>query len=146
VAAGNGAAATRTFATGYCWGGPWTWLLAAHRRMRGAVAWYGILDSVSNETFAAGDPLFPRHPIDLVDGLKTPVLGLYGGQDEAIPRSSISAMQTALSTGNDIARQSEIVVYDDAPHAFFADYRTSYDPDASADAWERCVDWMKRRG
>jgi carboxymethylenebutenolidase len=41
-------------------------------------------------------------------------------------------------------KEAEFVVYPGAPHAFFADYRPSYRPEAAADAWERCVAWFNR--
>ena len=34
---------------------------------------------------------------------------------------------------------SEVVVYPDVGHGFFADYRPSYNAAAAADAWKRCL-------
>ena len=66
--------------TGFCWGGRITWLYAAHSaQVKAGVAWYGKLvgDSTANT---------PRHPVDIAAELKAPVLGLYGGADQGIPR------------------------------------------------------------
>jgi carboxymethylenebutenolidase len=41
---------------------------------------------------------------------------------------------------------SEILVYEDAPHAFFADYRPSYRKAAAADGWKRMLAWFKTHG
>jgi len=41
-------------------------------------------------------------------------------------------------------KKVEFVVYPEAPHAFFADYRPSYRPEAAKDAWGRCVAWFKK--
>ena len=41
---------------------------------------------------------------------------------------------------------AEIIVYADAPHAFFADYRDSYRPDAASDAWERALAFLRAKG
>ena len=60
--------------------------------------------------------------------LKAPVLGLYGGADTGIPLDTVEAMRLALAAGSEAAKRSEIVVYPEAQHAFFADYRPSYDP------------------
>jgi carboxymethylenebutenolidase len=38
----------------------------------------------------------------------------------------------------------DIVVYPGAGHAFHADYRPSYKPDAAADGWKRCTEWFKK--
>jgi carboxymethylenebutenolidase len=55
-------------------------------------------------------------------------------------------MKSALEAGNAAARASEIVLYPDAPHAFHADYRPSYRPEAAQDGWRRCLDWFKAHG
>jgi carboxymethylenebutenolidase len=136
----HGADPDRVLATGFCWGGRWTWLYAAHRSLEAAVAWYGIVDGDS--MFPSDPALFPSHPLDIVGNLKAPVLGLYGGRDEAIPLDTIRAMQGGLTSGSEAARASLIHVYPDAGHAFFADYRDSYRIDLADDAWRRCLEWL----
>ena len=34
---------------------------------------------------------------------------------------------------------SEVVIYPNVGHGFFADYRPSYNAEAAADAWKRCT-------
>lgn len=41
---------------------------------------------------------------------------------------------------------SEIVVYPEAPHAFFADYRPSYSKTAADDAWTKMLAWTRKNG
>lgn len=135
-----GASPDHLLATGFCWGGRWTWLYAAHRPLDAAVAWYGIVDG--GDMFPNDPALFPHHPLDLADELKAPVLGLYGGRDEAIPIETIRAMERRLAHGGQKARASHIHVYPDAGHAFFADYRDSYRADLAGDAWRRCIEWL----
>jgi carboxymethylenebutenolidase len=130
-------------ATGFCWGGRWKWLYAAHRQLQAAVAWYGIIDGRSTGMFPADIALFPTHPIDVVGNLKAPVLGLYGGADEAIPIVTVNAMRQLLALGNKAARKSELHIYPEAGHAFFADYRESYAPEAARDGWRRCLDFIR---
>lgn len=131
----------RVHITGFCWGGRITWLYAAHRTgLKSGVAWYGRLDGVPSETS-------PEHPLDIVNRLKAPVLGLYGGQDQGIPTGDVDAMRDALGkSSSPAAKASDIVLYPDAPHAFHADYRPSYRAADAADAWTRCLAWMKRNG
>ena len=43
-------------------------------------------------------------------------------------------------------KPGEIVLYPDAPHAFFADYRPSYKKDAAEDGWKRLLAWFKKNG
>jgi len=132
--------ATRVAITGFCWGGRVVWLYAAHSAaLKAGVAWYGRL--VGDK-----DALHPRHPIDVAATLKAPVLGLYGGQDQGIPVASVEEMRKALAAGGPASKRSEINVYPDAGHAFFADYRPSYRPAAAADGWSRLLAWFKANG
>ncbi|WP_281277519.1 dienelactone hydrolase family protein [Hankyongella ginsenosidimutans] len=34
------------------------------------------------------------------------------------------------------------MVYPDAPHAFYADYRPSYRPDVAKAGWSECLAWF----
>jgi len=72
-----------------------------------------------------------------------PVLGLYGGKDHGIPLDTVERMKAALAQG---ASASTIVVYPDADHAFHADYRPTYNPEAARDGWTRALDWFKQHG
>ncbi|MEN9219798.1 MAG: dienelactone hydrolase family protein [Thermostichales cyanobacterium SZTDM-1c_bins_54] len=133
----NGGDPGRAGVTGFCWGGRITWLYAAHNpQLRAGVAWYGRL--VGEVT-----PLTPQHPVDIAPQLTVPVLGLYGGQDQGIPLDTVGQMRQALGQGTSA---SEIVVYPDAPHAFYADYRPSYRAAEAADAWNRMLAWFKTYG
>jgi carboxymethylenebutenolidase len=126
--------------TGFCWGGRIAWLYAEHNpRVKAAVAWYGRLtgDKTANS---------PSNPIDNAAELKVPVLGLYGRQDQSIPQDTIEAMKQAIANGPPSARGSQFVVYDDAGHAFFADYRPSYRKADAEDGWRRAIAWFKEHG
>ena len=123
--------------TGFCWGGRTVWLYAAHNpNLKAGVAWYGRLAGEPN-------PLQPKSSLDLVDSLKAPVLGLYGGKDENIPLTTIDQMRQALAATDN---PSEIVVYPDAPHGFHADYRPSYRQDAAEDGWRKLQAWFQKYG
>lgn len=123
--------------TGFCWGGRVVWLYAAHNpNLKAGVAWYGRLTSPKTD-------LQPTHPIDVVGSLKAPVLGLYGGADSGIPQETVAQMQAALK---DSGGKSEIVLYPETPHAFFADYRPSYRKEQAEDGWKRLVAWFEKHG
>ncbi|MGZ5206861.1 MAG: dienelactone hydrolase family protein [Caldimonas sp.] len=139
-AGAQGGDLSRLGVTGFCWGGLITWLYCAHNAaVKAGVAWYGRLTGVKSERQDS-------YPLDAAASLRAPVLGLYGGIDASIPLDTVEAMRKALAAGSDAARQSEIVVYPAANHAFFADYRPNYDSAAAADGWKRCLDWLSRRG
>jgi carboxymethylenebutenolidase len=129
--------ATKLAITGFCWGGRISWLYAAHQpKLKAAGAWYGRISSAPNE-------LQPKSPIDLAKQLKAPVLGLYGGKDHGIPVAHLDMMKAELAAANN---PSEIIVYPDAGHGFFADYRPGYDKSAAEDAWKRLLEWFKKYG
>lgn len=123
--------------TGFCWGGRMTWLYSAHNpKVKTGAAWYGRLVGNSTE-------LTPKHPVDIASTLSVPILGLYGGQDTGIPLDTVETMRDRLKSS---PSQSEIVVYPNAPHAFFADYRPSYREADAKDAWKRLQTWFKQHG
>lgn len=123
--------------TGFCWGGRIVWLYSAHsKQLKAGVAWYGRLTSPADE-------LHPKHPLDLVDSLHAPVLGLYGGADAGIPTETVQKMQAALKSAG---KGGEIVLYPNTPHGFNADYRPSYRPQEAAEGWRRMLEWFKKHG
>jgi len=123
--------------TGFCWGGRIVWLYAAHNPdLKAGVAWYGRLDSPK-------DDLHPDHPLDLAGDLKAPVLGLYGGADSGIPNELVAKMQEKLKAAG---KPSEIVLYPDTPHGFYADYRPSFREQEANDGWKRLLAWFERYG
>jgi carboxymethylenebutenolidase len=129
--------AARLGITGFCWGGRITWLYAAHNpKVKAGVAWYGRLVGDVTE-------ITPKHPVDIASTLKVPVLGLYGGKDTGIPLDTVEQMRTRLKSGSS---KSEIIVYPEAPHAFFADYRPSYREKEAVDGWRRLRKWFNQHG
>jgi carboxymethylenebutenolidase len=123
--------------TGFCWGGRIVWLYAAHNpKLRCGVAWYGRLVGDT-------DPRHPHHPLDVAGALHAPVLGLYGSADQGIPLETVERMKKALEAAGS---KSRFVVYEGAPHAFHADYRSSYQPESAADGWSRMLAWLREHG
>jgi len=67
------------------------------------------------------------------------VLGLYGGQDASIPLEQVEQMRAAL---REARSASQVLVYPDAGHAFYADYRPNYRREAADDGWLRLQAWF----
>ena len=128
--------------TGFCWGGRITWLACANLpQIRAGVAWYGRLVGDKSENF-------PAQPVDLAPQLKAPVLGLYGGKDTGIGLDTVDQMKRALAAAKDnkAASASRFEIYPEAPHAFHADYRATYQAGPAKDGWEKCLQWFKTHG
>lgn len=122
---------------GFCWGGRIVWLYSAHsKKLKAGAAYYGRLT-------AQPDELHPKNPLDLVDQLNAPVLGLYGAADQGIPVPTVEKMQAALKEAK---KPGEIVLYPDTPHGFVADYRETYRKEQAEDAWKRMLAWFKKYG
>lgn len=133
----NGGDADRLGITGFCWGGRITWLYSAYNpNVKAGAAWYGRL--IGEKT-----ALTPQQPVDIAPGLKTAVLGLYGGKDDGIPLATIEQMRAALATGTS---KSEIIIYPNSGHAFNADYRPSYVATDAKDGFARTLAWFRSHG
>ncbi len=128
--------ADRIGVTGFCRGGMYTLLFAAHSlEVKAAVAWYGQLRPAK----ALG--IRTVGPLDVAKEINSPVLGLYGEADLGIPVADVKEMEAALKAAG---KTAEFVTYPGAPHAFFADYRPSYRDEAAKDGWGRCVAWFNK--
>lgn len=139
-AAAHGGNPDRLGIVGFCWGGRQVWLYAAHNaKLKAGAAWYGQL---------AGDPseLKPKSALAIVNDLKAPVLGAYGGKDAGISQTDVDRMRVELAKGSAAAKASRIDIYPEAGHAFHADYRPSYRKAEAEQAWRRMLDWFKQNG
>jgi carboxymethylenebutenolidase len=100
---------------GFCFGGRVTFLAALERALGAAVGFYG--GGIVSQRF----PRFPAL-IDRARELKTPWLGLFGGDDESIPVDDVERLRAEL-VGVDV--ETEIVCYPGVGHGFHCDVRDS---------------------
>jgi len=131
-----GARADRVGVTGWCWGGGVVYqVVATNPDIKAAVAWYG----------APGRP-FPDQPapvsgFDVAKDIEAPLLGLYGETDTSPTPADARKLGELVKMHNP---NVEIVIEPGAGHAFFADYRPSFNAAADADGWKRCTDWFTK--
>lgn len=105
----------RIVTAGFCFGGGYAMELAAEdRRVRAAVSFYGA-------------PLSEER----LQGLRSPILALYGDQDERL-MSSLEGFEEAADRAH---VELTTKVYPGAAHAFFNDTGANYDAEAADDAW-----------
>ena len=120
---------------GFCLGGFLSFLAAANlaNELAGGVGFYGIL---------AGERFGTKGPLDRAADIKRPVLGLFGGEDQAIPVDQVEEFDKRL---DETGTEHEIHVYPGAPHSFF-DRRFEQYADACEDAWRRMLGFIQRHG
>jgi carboxymethylenebutenolidase len=131
---GRGIPAERTALVGFCLGGRVSFLVAGHRAIGATVGFYGggIVHGRSETRPSL---------LGLVPAMKTPWLGLFGATDPTIPAEEVDVLEDALAAAPvDI----EVVRFPEAGHAFFNDYKSSFAPEAAADAWARTCAWLAR--
>jgi carboxymethylenebutenolidase len=121
-----------TLATvGFCFGGSLSFVSAtnADLGLARAAGLYGVLDA---SRFDGNGPL--AHARDT----QIPVLGLFGGADQAIPAEQVEEFDAAL---DEAGVEHEIHVYPGAPHSFF-DKKQDEFAQESEDAWRRILAFL----
>ena len=130
-ALGERTGATSFVTVGFCFGGSQSFAAATNPELdlAGAVGFYGRLVPARE-----GAPA----PIEGAPETRCPLLGLFGGADEAIPPADVEAFEGALAQSG---VEHEIVTYPGAPHSFF-DRRYEEHAEACADAWRRVLSFL----
>jgi carboxymethylenebutenolidase len=110
--------------TGYCMGGALSAMLAStHPELAGAAIYYGHL---------------PKK--EQLQGIQCPVIGFFGSLDERIT-SQVPAFAEAMQ---EAGKSFTYEIYEGAHHAFFNDTRSSYNVNASRDAWVKTLQFFKK--
>jgi carboxymethylenebutenolidase len=122
------------FTVGFCMGGRMSFLASTlGLDLAGVIGLYGTLVGAWRNDAPA--------PVDRVRDIGSPVLGLFGGADEAITSDAIAAFQAGLQ---EAGLDHRVVVYPGAPHSFF-DRKASEYADASAAAWAEILTFIRER-
>jgi carboxymethylenebutenolidase len=113
---------------GFCFGGRMAFDSATlGLGLAGVIGFYGVPAGSGRNDAPA--------PIDVVDRMECPVLGLFGGADGAIPHTVVKDFEAALGRAK---VEHRVVEYEGAPHSFFD---RSYEEHAAAseDAWNQVL-------
>ncbi len=78
---------------------------------------------------------------DQLSQLDMPVLSFFGGKDESIPLEDVRNFETTL---NELGKEVQVFVYEDAGHAFANPSGQNYVPDAATDAWSKTVNFLEQ--
>jgi carboxymethylenebutenolidase len=124
----------QVFTLGFCMGGRMSFLAATlGLSLTGVMGMYGTLEGRWRNDSPA--------PLDLLDEIASPVLGLFGGADQAISPDAIRAFDVGLT---ERGVEHRIVTYRGAPHSFF-DRKQAEFADASAAAWDEVTAFIEHR-
>jgi carboxymethylenebutenolidase len=125
-AAGGADASVST--VGFCFGGRMAFDSATlGLGLAGVIGFYGVPVGTGRNDAPA--------PIDVVNAMACPVLGLFGGADAAIPHTAVKDFEAALGQAK---VEHRIVEYEGAPHSFFDRSYEEHEA-ASEDAWNQVL-------
>jgi carboxymethylenebutenolidase len=117
---------------GFCLGGFESFLAGADmRELSAVIGFYGVL---------TGSRFGVAGPLERAGEIRVPVLGLFGGADQAIPVEQVEQFGASLT---EAGLDHEIHVYPGAPHSFF-DRRYEEHAEACEDAWRRMLGFLDR--
>ena len=121
--------ATSIASIGWCFGGSWSLetALLFPQELDAAVIYYG--GQVGEKT--AED----------LSVLEMPILGIFGAEDSSIPLETVEGLESTLE---ELGKPAEIIVYEDAGHAFANPSGQNYVPEAAEDAWAKTTEFLDR--
>jgi carboxymethylenebutenolidase len=122
------------FTIGFCMGGRMSFLASTlGLGLSGVIGMYGTLEGPWRNDAPA--------PLDRLDDVDAPVLGLFGGADQGITADAVARFEHGLSERGVAHR---IVTYPDAPHSFFDRKATDFAIE-SASAWQEILGFIEMR-
>jgi carboxymethylenebutenolidase len=131
VAALHADGVARVFVLGFCMGGRMAFLAGSlGLELAGVIGFYGTLVGPWRND--------APEPVVRAGQMGAPVLGLFGGADQAIPAEHVAAYERALT---DAGVEHRLITYPDAPHSFF-DRKAADFAAESAAAWDEVTGFI----
>ena len=124
---------------GFCMGGRYALLFAcAADRLNAAVdCWGGFVDRATPDARASLER--PTPPLEIAGQLHCPLYAAIGAEDHnPSPEIAEELRAATAASGQDVV----VEVFAGAGHAFFADYRPTYEPVAAAQLWAQVVPFL----
>ncbi len=114
---------------GFCMGGRYAFLANAAypAKIKAAISFYG-----GGIDAAAGNPLGQKSLLDRVPLMQSPIMLMYGSEDQLIAAEEHGRVATALSKAK---KRYILNLFPNAGHGFMSDRRESFSPEAAAEAW-----------
>jgi carboxymethylenebutenolidase len=114
---------------GFCMGGRYAFLSNAvyPTKIKAAISFYG-----GGIDPAAGNPLGQKSILNRVTTMQSPIMLMYGSEDQLIAADEHGRVAAALSTAK---KRYILNLFPNAGHGFMSDRRENYAPEAAAEAW-----------
>ena len=122
----------RQLVVGFCMGGRLSYLWAAHSDVNAAAVFYGgnIMQSWG------GGPT----PFDRSAEIECPLRGFFGNDDANPSPADVDRIESRL---RELGKDFSFHRYDGAGHAFLHPERPTFRPRAAADAWSKCIEFLR---
>ncbi len=117
---------------GLSWGGRITWLYSYinNKKINKSIVLYGRINNIKNKKH-------PIHPIDFVNKIKIPVLGIYAKNDEIITKKEIYNFKNIITN-----KKIKLIIYNKCKHGFLDKKRKSYNKYISKKTWKNILNWF----
>lgn len=114
---------------GWCFGGSWSLetALLFPEELNAAVIYYGGQIGEATE--------------EELSTLSMPILGIFGAEDSSIPLQTVEEFESSLQQRD---ADTEVIVYEDAGHAFANPSGQNYVPEAAEAAWEQTTEFLNK--
>ncbi len=114
---------------GFCMGGRYAFLTNAvyPTKIKAAVSFYG-----GGIDAAAGNPLGRKSLLDRVANIQSPIMLMYGSEDQLIAAEEHGRIAAALSKAK---KRYILNLFPNAGHGFMSDRRENFSAEAAAEAW-----------
>ena len=96
-------------------------------KIKAAISFYG-----GGIDATPGNPLGQKSILDRVTAIQSPIMLMYGSDDQLIAADEHGRVATALSTAK---KRYILNLFPNAGHGFMSDRRENYSPEAAAEAW-----------
>ncbi len=114
---------------GFCMGGRYAFLTNAvyPTKIKAAISFYG-----GGIDATAGNPLGQKSILDRSPSMQSPIMLMYGSEDQLIAADEHGRVAAALSKAK---KRYILNLFPKAGHGFMSDRRENYAPEAAAEAW-----------
>lgn len=121
--------ATKVGVMGWCFGGSWSLqtALLLPAKIAATIIYYG--GQISQFSSAQ------------LQTLQMPILGIFGAEDRSIPLTEVRQLETNLQQ---LGKEAQIIIYENAGHAFANPSGERYVPEAAEAAWKVTIDFLNQ--